>query len=91
MLDALNFDYSDDEALAGRSLVTGVLGFRDQAGSGSTAVAGFNLALLQSGVVRDFIKEHQDRHQKLSTPSYARSHSEKKRDYLKYLVDKRGI
>jgi len=82
-------DYTSPDSFEGKSLVTGHLGLRDP-GLGMTAVAGFNRALLQSGIVREFIKEHQDRAQQVGS-SQARSHQEKKRDFLRYMVEKRGL
>lgn len=61
LLELLSHDYTDPETTEdGQSLVTGVLGVRDS-GLGMGAVQGFNRALLESGVVREFVKEHQDR------------------------------
>lgn len=61
ILDLLSKDYSgnDDNDV---SFVTGKLLFRDP-GIGRSAVQEFNRALLNSGIVREFIKESHDKHQ----------------------------
>ena len=88
ILELLSIDYSshDDNDL---SFVTGKLLLRDP-GIGRTAVQEFNRALLNSGVVREFIQEYHNKHE-VNPSGLSRSLDEHKREYLKYLIEKKGI
>jgi hypothetical protein len=65
--------------------VTGRLHFRDS--QGISAVSNFNRALLNSGVVRDFIRQRQATLQAHTKTS----HLDHKQQYLKHLIEKKGI
>jgi hypothetical protein len=63
-------------------VVGGLLGLRD-AGVGMSAVQGFNRALMESGLVRQYARER--------ATQGSISHGDRKREYLRHIVDKRGI
>lgn len=64
------------------SLITGTLHLRDR--GSNTAVIAFNKCLLQSGVIREFIRK-----QHLAKQQTSGRHDDHKRDFLRHLVEKK--
>ena len=90
MLDILAQDYTGSQGDDDRSFVTGVLLLRDDSGMGRTAVQEFNRAILNSGIVREFIKQNHSKYQ-TSPSGQSKSLSDHKREYLKCTVEKKGV